>query len=197
MVRAMTTLKGARSFAVMAVGLACVWFVGCAPPVKREQLIQEVLKADPAFAQVLDKHREIQNRIETYERELALKRSTVEHTIAQLRKDLAAAVSNVRQKTAEAKKRMEPDRARLDLALSMAGEELQAKRVQRASLARSIAHIQKSLKDPQSGWSEQERARQEAQIREMLADAHRLDQEMVSMKEHLRLLKIKLLLIKL
>ena len=176
--------------------LLLTWLAGCAPPAKRETLVQEVLKADPDFGQVLDKHRELQNRIETYQRELALKRSTIERSIAQLRKDLTATVSNVMQKTAETKKRMDPDRARLELALSVASEELQAKRLQRATLGRSLATRRKALNRPDSAWTAQERARQEAQIDEMLRDAKRLDQELAALKAHVRLLKIKLLLIK-
>ena len=177
--------------------LLCIGLAGCAPPAKREDLVQEVLKADPDFAPVLDKQRELKNRIETYQRELALKRSAIERSIAQLRKDLATAVSNVRQKTAEAKKRMEPDRARLELALSTASEELQAKRLQRATLGRSIANRRKALNRPDSAWTAQERRQQEAQIEEMLRDARRLDQELAALQAHIRLLKIKLLLIKL
>ena len=177
--------------------LLLTWPGGCAPPANREQLTQEVLKADPDFATVLEKHRELQNRIETYQRELALKRSTIERSIAQLRKDLAAAMSSVRQKTAEAKKRIEPDRARLELALSMASEELQSKRLQRSTLGRSLATRRKALNRQDSAWTAPERARQEAQIDEMLRDATRLDQELAALKEHIRLLKIKLLLIKL
>ena len=175
--------------------LLLTWLAGCAPPPKREELIQGVLKTDPDFAQVLDKYRELQNRIETYQRELALKRSTIARSIALLRKDLATAVSNVRQKTAEARKRMEPDRARLELALSAASEELQAKRLQRATLGRSIANRRKTLNRPDSAWTAQERRQQEAQIGEMLRDTTRLDQELAALKAHIRLLKIKLLLI--
>ena len=182
---------------VIGVLLVIILMGGCAPPAKREELVKEVLKADPAFSQVLDKHRELVNRIETYQRELALKRSEIERKIAQLRKDLTTTVLNVKQKTDEVKKRVEPDRVRLQLALSMASEELQATRLQRASLGRSIAQLRKALKSTDSGWTAQERARREAQIDDMLGDAKRLDQEMASLNQHVRLLKIKLLLIKL
>ena len=169
---------------------------GCAPPAKRDELVKEVLTADPEFAQVLDKHRELANRIDTHQRELALKRSEIERKIAQLRKDLTAAVISVKQKTDDVKKRMEPDRVRLQLALSMASEQLQATRLQRSSLGRSVSKLRKALQGIDSGWTAQERARREAQMNEMLADAKRLDQEMASLKAHVRLLKIKLLLIK-
>jgi len=176
---------------------ALAWLAGCSPPAKREDLIHEVLKEDQSFSPVLDKYREVVNRIQTYQRELALKRSTIEHSIAQLRKDLASTVASVNQKTEEAKKRMDPDRARIQLALSMANEQLRATQLQRASLGRSIAQLKKSLKSNETGWSQQERARQETQLGDMLRETVRLDQEIASMKEHVRLLKIKLLLIKL
>jgi uncharacterized protein YdcH (DUF465 family) len=176
--------------------LICGSLAGCAPP-NREALVKEVLKADPAFASVLDKHRELTNRIETYERELALKRSTVERTIAQMRKDLVTAAANVRSRTAETKKRMQPDRGRLDHALSTAGAGLHAKRAQRASLGRLVTKLRKAIKSAGPVWTAEERARQEAQVQEILRDAARLDQEMAAMREHIRLVKIKLLLIKL
>jgi uncharacterized protein YdcH (DUF465 family) len=177
-------------------GLALIWVVGCSP-VSRERLTQEVLRADPSFASVLDKHRELANRVKTYERELALKRSAVEQTVKQLRKELAAVASAVRRKTAETKKRMEPDRKRLELSVSMAGEELHAKRAQRASLGRSITQLKKALNSRNAAWTAQERSGQEAQIQEMLRDAARLDHELAALNEHVRLLRIKLLIIKL
>jgi hypothetical protein len=176
--------------------LLVVGMASCAPA-NREDLVKEVLKADPEFSSVLEKQRELTSRIQTYERELALKRSTIERSIAQLRKDLATAAASTRAKTAEVKKRMEPDRQRLTLALSMSSEELRAKRIQRAGLGRSIAQLRKALNSKDAAWTEQERARQQAQLDEMLQDAARLDQEMAGLKQNVRLLKIKLLLIKL
>ncbi|MBI2103980.1 MAG: hypothetical protein HYT90_00160 [Candidatus Omnitrophica bacterium] len=169
---------------------------GCAPA-DRDQLAREVVAADPAFASVLDKHRELANRMETYRQELALKRKTVEDTIALLRKDLAAAAASVRSKTLEAKNRLQPERERLALSLSLAAEELRAKRAQRASLGRSIAQLGKSLGQQDVVLTPQERSRQQAQLDEMARDAARLDQELAAMREHVRLLKLKLLLIKL
>ncbi len=168
---------------------------GCAPA-HREQLVKEVLSKDPEFAAVLEKQRELSSRIQTYERELALKRSTVDKTIQQLRKDLAEAANQVRARTAEVKQRMEPDRKRLELSLSITGEELGAKREQRASLGRQIAQVKKSLKDPRVSFSAEQIAEKNAKIEEMARDAQRLDQEMAGLKEHIRLIKIKLLLIK-
>ncbi len=173
-----------------------VWLAGCAPP-SREELAKEVLKADPLFARVLDQHRELANRLETYARELALKRGAVEQAIAKLRRDLAAATTQVRQKTAEAKQQLHPERERLQLALSMAGEQLQAKQAQRASLGRSIARLRKAIRSAGSVWTEQEQARNDELLNEMRRDAARVDQELVALRAHLRLLKIKLLLIKL
>jgi len=168
----------------------------CAPA-KREDLVKEVLKVDPEFSAVLEKHRELSSRIETAKRELELKRSTIERSIAQLRKDLAAAATSARAKTSEIKKRMEPDQQRLTMALSMSSEELRAKRIQRASLGRSIARLRKALNNKDAAWTSEERLRQQAQLDEMLKDTARLDGEMTGLKQHVRLLKIKLLLIKL
>lgn len=170
--------------------------VGCSPT-NREQLAKDVLKVDPDFGSVLDKHRELANRIETYERELALKRATVEQKITQMRKDLATATAGVKTKIEDTKKLMEPDRARLTLELSMTSEELQLHRAQRASLGRSMAQLRKQTNAPRAEWTAQERATQQAQIDEMLHDAQRLDHEMDALKQHVRLLKIKLLLIRL
>ena len=178
-------------------GLLLFGLTSCGVPANREELAKQILKTDPAFASVLDRHRELASKIDTYERELALKRSTVQRTIDQLRKDLIAATATVRSKTADAKKRMEPEQERLKLALSMAGEELRAKRAQRASLGRSISQLKKAVKNAGSAWSAEEHAHQEAQVDDMVKDAKRLDQEMDVMKEHVRLLKVKLLLINL
>ena len=170
---------------------------GCAPPSNREQLAQEVLRADPEFSQVMDRHRELANRIKTFEQELALKRKTVDESIAQLRRDLASATATVRAKTHELKKRMEPDRQRLELDVSLANEELRSKQVQRASVGRSVAQLKKSLKSQAVPLTPQERERQQAQVDELLNDAARLDQELAGLKAHVRLLRVKLLLIKL
>ena len=180
----------------LVIVLLAVGAASCAPA-KRDDLVKEVLKTDPEFSTVLEKHRELNSRIETANRELELKRTTIERSISQLRKDLAAAAASARAKTAEIKKRIEPDQERLTMALSLSSDELRAKRIQRASLGRSIAQLRKSLNRQDSPDTPQERARQQAQVDEMLKDAARLDSEMVGLKQHVRLLKIKLLLIKL
>jgi len=169
---------------------------GC-PAVNRDQLARDVLRADPAFVHVLQKHRELTGRIETYRRELALKRATIDRTTAQLRKDLATATDAARRKTAETRKLMRPDRDRLKLALSLAAQELRAKQAQRASLGRSMAKLRKAAKNTEGTWTAQEHAKQEEQLQEMLQDATRLDQEIAGMKSHIRLLQTELLLIKL
>lgn len=179
-----------------ALALACLWAVGCAPA-NREELIREALQADPAFAPVLDKHREIANRIDTYEQEFALKRKTAEETIALMRKDLAVAAATVRSKAIGAKKRLQPEREQLGLGLSLASEALRAQQAQRASLGRSITQLRKSLSREDAVLSPEERSRQAKQAEEMRRDAARLDHEIAALKEHARLLKLKLLLIRL
>ena len=183
------TLRGTMLWAI----LACV--AGCDRVMSREQLAKEVTKGDPEFEWVLDKHRALVNRIETYQRELALKRSTIEQNIAQMREGLGTSTTNVKARIAEAKKQIDPDRQRLELALSMAGEELRAKRFQRASLGRSIGQLRKASKGSQAGWTEAERASQQETVNEMLQDATRIDHEIAALKTHMRLLKIKTLLL--
>jgi hypothetical protein len=169
---------------------------GCSPA-NRDQLARDVLRADPSFVHVLQKHRELSSRIETYQRELALKRATIERTTAQLRKDLATATEAARRKAAETRKLMRPDRDRLKLALSMAAQELRAKQAQRASLGRSMAKLRKAVKNTEGTWTAAEHATHEQQLQEMLQDATRLDQEITGMRSHIRLLQMELLLIKL
>ena len=172
--------------------LVLTWLTGCAPA-NREELVKEVLKADPEFVSVLEKHQQLASRIETYEKELALKRTTIQQNIKQLQKELAVAAENARLKMADVKKKMEPDRQRLDVALSMAAKELRERREQRAALGRSIAELRKAAKNPNATATDQEREK----LNEMLADAQRLDRERATLTEHVRLIKIKLLLIKL
>lgn len=191
---------------VLGAGLLCLrWLAmillvaglaNCAPA-NRDDLVKEVFKADPEFSTVLEKHRELNSRMETAKRELELKRTTIERSIAQLRKDLSAAAASTNTKTSEIKSRMEPDIQRLTMALSMSSDELRAKRIQRASLGRSIAQLRKALNNKDAVWTPEERVRQQAQLDEMLKDTARLDGEMTGLKQNVRLLKIKLLLIKL
>lgn len=185
-----------RSVSLMGLLLA-LDLAGCGRALNREQLAKEVVQRDPEFSWVLDKHRALANRIETYQRELALKRTTVDQSIAQLRKDLATATVNVKTKIEDVKKQIEPDAQRLNLALASAAEELRTKQFQRSSLGRSIARLRKAMKAAQGVLTNEERVRQETQVEEMLHDAARLDHEIKGLKEHMRLLKMKLILIKL
>ena len=170
--------------------------VGCGAPANREQLAKEVLAADPSFSSVLMTHRELTSRIETYERELALKRATIERQIADLRKELETATTNARTKITAAKAQLDPERKRLELQLSLAGEELRAKQAQRANVGRSIAKLRKTLKEGEQLLTAAEQAGQRGQLAEHLREAERLDQELAGSKEHIRLLKLKLLLIR-
>lgn len=178
------------------VGLSAGLAAGCGPPANPQQLRQEVLKVDAAFADVLQKRDEVANRITLQERELAVKRSRAESEIARLRHELTAAADQARQKTTQLKAQLDPDRRRVDLAFSMAEEELRAKRQQRASLGRSISQLRKTLKDPKSTWTDSERARMDRNLADLADDTRRLDQEIAAINQHLRLLKIKRLLLR-
>ncbi len=169
---------------------------GCAK-VNREQLQREVLEADPEFSGVLDKRQELANRIQTYERELALKRSAIERNITQLRKELADASENVKVKTVEIRRRMDPDRERISLALSLANDKLRAAQTQRASVSRSAAQLRKALKGSNQAWSGNERDAKQADLKELEREFARLDHELQALKRHVRLLRAKLLLLKL
>ncbi|MBI2094193.1 MAG: hypothetical protein HYT88_05655 [Candidatus Omnitrophica bacterium] len=167
---------------------------GCSPPVSREQLLNEVTHQDPKFARVLERHQELLSRIATYEKELTLKRETVEHAIAQMRKDLEAAAASVKARIAEAKKQLEPQRQQLNAALAMASGELRVKRLQRSSFGRSIAQLRKAIQASQG--SDEARLNQ-TQLDEMMQDARQIDIEIRSLREHIRLLRLKLYLIRL
>lgn len=173
----------------------CVVLAGCTP-VNREQLSKEVLKADPEFSSVLEKHRHLTGRIETEERKLALKKTTVEQNIAQLRRDLAATASNVKIRTAEIKKDMEPEQKTLSKALTRAAEELRAKQLQRATLGGKVTQLRKAAKAAEKVWTDRDRAKSEGQINELVRDAARVDQEIATMKAHIKLIKVKLLLVR-
>ncbi len=164
------------------------WMTGCAK-VNRQQLEQEVLAADPEFRDVLEKRQELANRVQTYERELALKRTSIERNITQLRQELSDASQNVKTKTQEIRKRMEPDQERINLALSLANEKLRAARTQRTGVTRSVAKLRKALQSGAGGT--------EAELKELEREASRLDQEFKVMQRHVRLLRAKLLLLKL
>ncbi len=175
--------------AVLALLLAVA--AGCAQP-SREELAKQVLAADPDFASVLTRYQEIANRIQTYQQELALKRTTVDRDIAQLRKELADTAANVRAKTGELKQRLEPDRQKLELAIGMGLEKRRVLTAQRADLGRRIAQLRKANKASGTAGSEAERA----QLDELQRDADRFSQEIAVLHQHLRLLRTKLLLLR-
>lgn len=178
----------------LLVVLAAV--AGCGPT-DRSQLADEVLQADPSFQSVLEVRDRYASQIETAEREYALKRDTVQRTIQALRQELAEGQRSVKQKKARYQVLIEPQRKRLDWSLSMATEELRNKRIQRASVGRSISQLRKALTAPDETWAEPDRQRRERQLQEMRRDAQRLDEEMTVLKQHLRLLQLKLRLIRL
>lgn len=166
-------------------------------PVNQAQLTKEVLKADPEFSSVLEKRRELANRIETDERVFALKRADIDRKIQQLRKELTAADAETRQKREHIKSQMEPDRTRLMEALTKASAELKAKQVERSNTGRLMAELKKGMRQTEDALSSKERAANARDIQELLANAARLDQEITALRAHVRLLKIKLMLIKL
>jgi len=154
----------------------------------RAQLEKDVVQADPDFSWMLEKRRSLAKRVDTYARELTLKRSTTEQAIAQLRKDLAGVTATMRSKIAEAKRQMEPERIKLDAQLTEALRQLREKREQLAQMDRAISALRRS--DKASGASHA------SQMNEMVRDAKRLDQEVALIKEHVKLIKTKLLLIR-
>ncbi len=182
-------------FTRWVMGLCLLSLSGCGP-FKREELVQEIIKEDPGFAQVLDKHKELSSRIATYERELELKRSTVDRKIAQLHQELAEAAKVAKQKISEVKRLINPDRIRLEQALSLASKELRIKQTQRSEQGRSIAKLRKVVEDKNTAWDSKTKAQQKTQLEEMIQDSQRLDREITSLREHIRRLKLKLLLIK-
>ena len=170
---------------------------GCWAPANPERLREEALKADPGFAEVLEKRDDLANRIMLIDRELELKRSQVEQKITQLRKDLEDVRQQATQKTGKIKTLLKPDRERLDHALSMAMEERRAKRNQRASIGRSISQLRKSLKQTNPPWTDAERTKMERDLDAHLQETQRLDQEIAVLNGHLRLLKVKRILLQL
>jgi hypothetical protein len=160
-------------------------------------LRHEVLKADPAFNEVLAKRDEQANRIALMQRELDLKRSQVERQIAQLRNELKAAMAQVSEKTAKIKLLIKPDQDRIDLATNLAVQERKAQQAQRSSLGQSISQLRKSLSQKNTAWPAEERAKMERDLKELLAAAARVDQELVGLSRHIHLLKTKRILLRL
>lgn len=168
---------------------------GCAP-VNREELAKRTVAADPAFAAVLDKRETLQGRINTEEKKLDLVRETIQQEITQKKKELAEKAGAVRKKIAEIKTQIQPDIARLTAALAEASGQLRAQQAQRAAIGKEIAQLKKALKTAGAAWGPEQRTLQETQIAERLRDAQRLDHEIASLKDHLKLLKTKLLLVR-
>ena len=167
---------------------------GCLPkPVSREQLSKEVLQQDPSFAPTIEKYRSLVSRIDTYERELAVKRSAVEQNIDRLRGELQKSTQTVKRRIDETKKLMAPERQELITSLSLAEEQLRATRAQRMSVGRRMVQLRKALKGPTR--SADEKARYQTQFNDALTEAQRLDQEAIVIKDHIRLLKIKVRLV--
>ena len=181
----------------VALAMMGVMLSGCGPPANPEALRQEVLKADPGFSEVLGKRDELANRIMLLERERDLKQRQVEEQITKLRKELQDVRTQVEQKIQKVKTLMKPDLDRVDLAISMANEERQAKRQQRESLSRSIGQLRKALKQGNASWTDKERVRMDRDLDDMTRETQRLDQEISALNKHLRLLKTKRLVLKL
>ena len=164
---------------------------GCSPPTNPKVLRQEILAADPAFKSSLMKRDEVAERISVFKRELELKRQESEEHIAKIRQDLKAATDRVNQKIGKEKSLLDPELKNLELASGMASEELRAKRQQRASLGRSISQLRKALKQSGPQWSAKERARRDRELSELMEEAMRIDQELAALGAHIRLLKMK------
>ena len=164
---------------------------GCGPPTNPQVLRQEILAADPEFKSSLMKRDEVADRITVLRRELELKRQETENQIAKVRQDLKTMTDRVNQKIDREKKLLDPDFNHLELASGMASEELRAKRQQRASLGRSISQLRKALKQGGPQWSAKERAQRDRELSELIEEATRIDQELAALGAHIRLLKMK------
>ena len=80
---------------------------------------------------------------------------------------------------------------------SLGAEDLKGKERQRSQLGRSISRLQKSLKQTNPPWPEAERRKMDADLQELLKEMQRLDRELGVLNEHIRLLNIKRLLLRL
>lgn len=178
------------------LGVCCLLGIFSCSPINRDDMVKEILKKDPGFARILDKHRELGNRMATYERELTLKRSTMERKIEKLRQEMTEASVMAKQKIASVKPLMEPDRRRLEQALGASSQELRGLQSKRAQLGGIISRFKKTM-EVQTPGDPRLKVRQERDLAEMLQDAQRFQYEITAFKEHIRRLKIKLLLIRL
>ena len=164
---------------------------GCGPPTSPKVLRDEILAADPEFKSSLMERDEIAERISVFKRELDLKRQETEGRIAKMRQDLKATTDRVNQKIEREKSLPDPEFKNLELASGMASEELRAKRQQRVSLGRSISRLRKALKQNSPQWTAQERAQRDRELSELITEAARVDQELAALSAHIRLLKMK------
>ncbi len=178
--------------------LGGLWLAsGCGPPVNPERLREEILKVDPGFSGTLQKHDELADRIAQFDHELELKRAKVEQKIAELRKDLQETEKQVAEKIQKTKALIKPEDQRLDLAIAQAVDERKVKRTQRSVVGGSISRLRKSLKQTAPEWGEADRVRMQTELDELLKETQRLDQEVTDLNEHIRLLKVKKILLRL
>ena len=185
-----------RSCGLVLLTLAAASAAGCGPPLHPEQLRQQVLEADPDFTRVLERRDEQANRIKLLEREFQLKRREAERQIVHLRDQLRQTRTQVDGKIAESRQLLQPDIDRIEHALAMAAEERKSLQAQRASVGRRISQLRKALKQTPTDWDQAERTRLATQLDELLQEVKRLDQERAAIAQHLRLLKVKRLLLR-
>ncbi|HEX9780972.1 MAG TPA: hypothetical protein VGB20_07140 [bacterium] len=168
--------------------------IGCARD-NREELIRKVLSADPGFSEVLARYQQIRNLEATYEQELELKRLIVDRQIEQLRQGVAATAEEVERKKRGLYGRLDPEREAWQEALGRAEDGLRELQTQRASLGRAIVKLRKVVRLAEEAWTDEERARQQEQLQDMVRDGDRLDREIALFKEHMQLLQTKLRLV--
>lgn len=189
-------MRAPLRFLALLAALLAAQGSGCLPkPVNREELAKQVAKQDPSFSSVLEKYRTLKNRISTYERELAVKKGTIEGGIERLRGELQAATQAVKKKAAETKRLMDPERQHITVSLALAEEQLKTTQHQRMSVGRRMVQLRKAIKVPAKGTAVEAIATYQAQLNDAVTEAQRLDREIALIKDHVRLLKIKARLI--
>jgi chromosome segregation ATPase len=179
------------------LALILIASLGCSNLKDLQVSKEKVLKSDPGFLKVLQKKNEVANKISQMEKEILLKQSQIDRQISQLKKEAAEARVQVNLKINQAKALLDPELQRIDLALSLANEELRSKLGQRASLKRSIQRLKKALKVTSQNWSDAQRKQTQKDMDEFIQEANRLDAEISSLKSHIALLKNKKDLLKL
>lgn len=186
-----------RSRLALAALVAASAAIGACDNPNSDRLREDVLKADPKFADTLEKRDQLADRIQLIKQEFAVKKSQIQGQIAKLRQELSQAQRQVQQKLQQMSSQLDADRARLAMALSMAREEFKVKQQQRDSLGRSISRLRKALKDSPSTWTESDRAKMDRELADLLQEARRLDQELAGLRAHLQLLTRKHTLLRL